>query len=61
MPVQRRLREKELYAAGSKGGKWYPDFAPRGGDIVATEHWGMSGFAHTDLDRQQFGCGLRIA
>jgi nicotinamidase-related amidase len=51
-PVQRRLREKELYAAGSKGGKWYPDFAPRDGDIVATEHWGISGFAHTDLDQQ---------
>ncbi len=22
------------------------------GDIVATEHWGMNGFAHTDLDQQ---------
>jgi nicotinamidase-related amidase len=51
-PVQWRLREWELYAAGTKGGEWYPDFAPQHGDIVATEHWGMSGFAHTDLDQQ---------
>jgi nicotinamidase-related amidase len=51
-PTQQRLREYELYAAGAKGGEWYPDFAPQAGDIVATEHWGMSGFAHTDLDQQ---------
>ena len=51
-PAQRRLRERELYAAGTKGGMWYPDFAPQDGDIVATEHWGISGFAHTDLDQQ---------
>jgi len=51
-PTQERLREYQLYAVGSDGGEWYPDFAPRAGDIVATEHWGMSGFAHTDLDQQ---------
>jgi nicotinamidase-related amidase len=51
-PVHRRLREGQLYAATGKGGEWYPDFAPQPGDIVATEHWGMSGFAHTDLDQQ---------
>jgi nicotinamidase-related amidase len=51
-PTQRKLRELQLYAAGAKGGEWYPDFAPQAGDIVATEHWGMSGFAHTDLDQQ---------
>ena len=51
-PVQRRLRESQLYAAGTKSGEWYPDFAPQPGDLVATEHWGMSGFAHTDLDQQ---------
>jgi len=54
-PVQRRLRESELYAAGTKGGERYLDFAPQDGDIVATEHWGISGFAHTDLDRQLRG------
>jgi nicotinamidase-related amidase len=26
--------------------------AKQAGDIVASEHWGMSGFAHTDLDQQ---------
>jgi len=51
-PTQQRLREYELYAADTIGGDWYPDFAPQAGDIVATEHWGMSGFAHTDLDQQ---------
>jgi nicotinamidase-related amidase len=51
-PVHRRFRDRELYAVGGKGGEWYPDFAPREGDIVATEHWGMSGFANTDLDQQ---------
>jgi nicotinamidase-related amidase len=51
-PAQQRLRASQLYAAGTKGGEWYPDFAPRAGDIVATEHWGTSGFAHTDLDQQ---------
>jgi nicotinamidase-related amidase len=51
-PAQQRLRASQLYAAGTKGGEWYPDFAPQAGDIVATEHWGMSGFAHTDLDQQ---------
>jgi nicotinamidase-related amidase len=51
-PVHQRLRENQLYAMGGKGGDWYPDFAPQAGDIVATEHWGMSGFAHTDLDQQ---------
>ena len=51
-PAQQRLRVSQLYAAGTKGGEWYPDFAPQTGDIVATEHWGISGFAHTDLDQQ---------
>jgi nicotinamidase-related amidase len=51
-PTQQRLREFQLYAVGTAGGEWYPDFAPRADDVVATEHWGMSGFAHTDLDQQ---------
>jgi nicotinamidase-related amidase len=51
-PAQTRLRTGKLYAMGTKGGEWYPDFTPRDGDIVATEHWGISGFAHTDLDQQ---------
>jgi nicotinamidase-related amidase len=51
-PTQQKMRTLELYAAGTMGGEWYPDFAPQAGDIVATEHWGNSGFAHTDLDQQ---------
>jgi nicotinamidase-related amidase len=58
-PAQARLAERRLYAAGTIGGEWYPDFAPLDGDVVATEHWGISGFAHTDLDQQlrQHGVG----
>jgi nicotinamidase-related amidase len=44
------VRDGKTYEAGTKGGEWYPDFAPRDGDIVASEHWGESGFASTDLD-----------
>jgi nicotinamidase-related amidase len=51
-PTHRRFRDNKLYAVGGKGGEWYPDFAPGEGDIVASEHWGMSGFANTDLDQQ---------
>lgn len=39
-----------VFAAGSWGGEWFPDFAPQPGDMVATEHWGASGFANTNLD-----------
>ena len=48
----RGVRDARIYAAGTPGGEWYPDFAPRDGDIVASEHWGETGFAHTDLDQQ---------
>jgi nicotinamidase-related amidase len=58
-PTHRKFRDKELYAVSGKGGEWYPDFAPRAGDIVASEHWGMSGFAHTDLDQQLRQHGVR--
>ena len=40
------------FARGEWGGEWFPDLAPRPGDIVAKEHWGQSGFANTDLDQQ---------
>jgi nicotinamidase-related amidase len=48
----RSIRDGLVYEAGAKGGEWYPDFAPQPGDIVASEHWGESGFANTDLDQQ---------
>jgi nicotinamidase-related amidase len=42
--------DRQIFAVGSKGGEWYPDFAPQDGDLVATEHWGSSCFAGTNLD-----------
>ncbi|RMI32770.1 cysteine hydrolase family protein [Nocardia stercoris] len=44
--------QAHLFAEGSFGGQWYPPLAPTAGDVVAYEHWGMGGFANTDLDLQ---------
>ena len=41
---------QQIFADGSWGGEWYPDFAPQAGDMIATEHWCSSGFANTNLD-----------
>jgi nicotinamidase-related amidase len=46
----RMINEGQVFEAGSWGGDWYPDLVPKAGDIVASEHWGESGFANTDLD-----------
>lgn len=46
------LRDGRLYEVGTIGGDWHPEFGPRDGDVVSSEHWGMNGFAHTDLDQQ---------
>jgi nicotinamidase-related amidase len=43
---------RQVFAKGSWGGDWHPDFAPRDGDVVVKEHWAQSGFANTDLDQQ---------
>jgi nicotinamidase-related amidase len=48
----RVVRDGRFYEAGTFGGEWHPDFGPRDGDVVSSEHWAMSGFAHTDLDQQ---------
>lgn len=42
--------QHKVFEAGSWGGDWFVDFAPQPGDLVATEHWGSSGFANTNLD-----------
>lgn len=42
----------QVFAAGSWGGEWHPDFVPQPGDVMIKEHWGGSGFANTDLDLQ---------
>jgi nicotinamidase-related amidase len=39
-----------VFAEGSWGGEWFPEFAPQDGDLICTEHWGSSGFANTNLD-----------
>lgn len=41
---------QQIFANGSWGGEWHPDFAPKTGDLIATEHWNSSGFANTNLD-----------
>lgn len=49
-PYQLGAARHEMFARGSWGAEWYPDFAPQPGDTVVKEHWGGSGFANTDLD-----------
>ena len=49
-PYQVESGRKQVFARGSWGGEWHPDFAPQPDDIVVKEHWGSSGFANTDLD-----------
>lgn len=49
-PYQLASGEMQMFAQGSWGGEWHPDFAPQAGDILVKEHWGGSSFANTDLD-----------
>jgi nicotinamidase-related amidase len=49
-PNQRLVMKGHHFPRGEWGGEWHPDFIPQPGDIVASEHWGSSGFANTDLD-----------
>jgi nicotinamidase-related amidase len=51
-PYQLGAVERQIFAKNSWGGTFHDDFQVRPGDIVATEHWGSSGFPHTDLDHQ---------
>ena len=44
--------QKQIFAKGTWGGEWHPEFAPQPGHIIIKEHWGSSGFANTDLDFQ---------
>jgi len=50
-PYQRGGHDLQVFAAGSWGAEWHPDFQPQAGDVMAKEHW-SSGFAGTDLDLQ---------
>jgi nicotinamidase-related amidase len=51
-PRQVRASQIHLFAAGTWGGEFHPEFGPREGDVVVLEHWAQSGFANTDLDAQ---------
>jgi nicotinamidase-related amidase len=51
-PRQLATAEGQIFAKGTWGGDWHPDFAPQEGDIIIKEHWAQSGFANTDLDQQ---------
>ena len=49
-PYQLAGHAAQIFAEGSWGGEWHPDFAPQAGDLLCTEHCGSSGFANTNLD-----------
>src|SRR5215510_6550478 len=51
-PVQKAAWQRKVFEYGTWGGEFRSEFAPRGGEIVAQEHWCSSAFANTDLDLQ---------
>jgi nicotinamidase-related amidase len=51
-PIQKSARRLKAFEYGTWGGEIRPDFEPKPGEIIATEHWCSSGFANTDLDLQ---------
>lgn len=58
-PVQAITSHNHVFADGTWGGSFHPDFVPRPGEVVAQEHWLSSGFANTDLDYQLKKHGIR--
>src|SRR3981081_1083545 len=51
-PIQKAGWAGKTFEYGTWGGEIRPEFEPKPGEIVATEHWCSSGFASTDLDLQ---------
>jgi len=51
-PRQLAGAKNQVFAKGTWGGEWHPDFVPQQGDVIIKEHWAQSGFANTDLDQQ---------
>jgi ureidoacrylate peracid hydrolase len=49
-PIQTAAWVNKTFEFGTWGGEIRREFQPKAGDIVASEHWGSSGFANTDLD-----------
>src|SRR5271156_2717065 len=58
-PIQASSAKARVFADGTWGGSFHPDFEPRPGEVVAQEHWLSSGFANTDLDLQLKKHGVR--
>ena len=58
-PIGASAAAGHIFADGTWGGSFHPDFEPRAGEVVAQEHWLSSGFANTDLDLQLKKHGLR--
>ncbi|MEJ8656912.1 isochorismatase family cysteine hydrolase [Streptomyces sp. MS1.AVA.4] len=55
---QQATARAQLFAVGSWGGEFHPDFRPVEGETVVHEHWSASGFANTDLDLLLKQCGI---
>ena len=51
-PDQVASGKRQVFAKGTWGGEWHPDFVPQAVDIIIKEHWAQNGFANTDLDFQ---------
>ena len=58
-PIQASAATGHVFADGTWGGSFHPDFEPHPDEVVAQEHWLSSGFANTDLDLQLKKHGLR--
>jgi ureidoacrylate peracid hydrolase len=51
-PIQKAAWSRKTFEYGTWGGEIRREFEPHPGDVLASEHWGSSGFANTDLDLQ---------
>jgi nicotinamidase-related amidase len=58
-PIQKAAWLRKSFEYGTWGGEISPEFEPKPGEVVATEHWCSSGFANTDLDLQLKKHGIR--
>jgi ureidoacrylate peracid hydrolase len=58
-PIQASAAQGHVFADGTWGGSFHPDFELHPDEVVAQEHWLSSGFANTDLDLQLKKHGLR--
>jgi nicotinamidase-related amidase len=57
-PYQLGSHRMQVFAEGTWGGEWHPDFVPQANDILVKEHWNSSGFANTDLHIQLMQHGI---